>query len=47
MRNVTDMWGKVDEEISKRLEEALKKLGGNVDHTKIPPSQAALAIHRK
>jgi hypothetical protein len=43
----TDMWGKVNEEISRRLEEALTKLGGNADHQKIPPSQAALATHRK
>ncbi|KAF2420735.1 catalase-domain-containing protein [Tothia fuscella] len=42
-----EMWGKVDEEISRRLEEALKKLGGNADHSKVPPSQAALATHRK
>jgi hypothetical protein len=43
----TDMWSKVDEEISRRLEETLRKLDGNVDHTKVPPSQAALATHRK
>jgi catalase len=41
------MWAKVDEEIGKRLEEELNKLGGDADHSKVPPSQAALANHRK
>jgi catalase len=41
------MWGQVDEEITKRLDEALGKLGENVDHKKAPPSQTALARNRK
>ena len=41
------MFAKVDEEIGKRLEEALSKLDENVDHKKAPPSQRALATHRK
>jgi hypothetical protein len=40
------MWGNVDAEISKRLEEELNKLNDNVDHVKIPPSQGVLAAHR-
>jgi catalase len=42
-----EMWAKVDDEISKRLEEALNKLDDAVDHKKVQPSQAALATHRK
>ncbi|KAB5542569.1 catalase [Coniochaeta sp. 2T2.1] len=46
-KDTIKMFAKVDEEIGKRLEEALKKLGDNVDHKKAPPSQAALATHRR
>ena len=46
-RSSTEMFAKVDEEIGKRLEEALKKLGENVDHKKAPPSQTVLATHRR
>ncbi|PCD23786.1 hypothetical protein AU210_015302 [Fusarium oxysporum f. sp. radicis-cucumerinum] len=41
------MWANVDEEISKRLGEKLKKLTGNFDHSKAPPSQTVLASRRK
>ncbi|EFQ25368.1 catalase [Colletotrichum graminicola] len=40
-------WANVDEELSKRLEEALSKMGENTDHKKAPPSQIALLRHRK
>ncbi|KFA46589.1 hypothetical protein S40293_09325 [Stachybotrys chartarum IBT 40293] len=41
------MWAKVDEDISKRLEKALNKKKSKVDHQKAPPSQTALARHKK
>jgi len=41
------MFAKVHEDIGKRLEEALSKLGENVDHKKPLPSQTALATHRR
>ncbi|KAF5533354.1 catalase isozyme P [Fusarium napiforme] len=41
------MWANVDEEISKRLGEKLKKLTGDFDHSKAPPSQTVLASRRK
>jgi catalase len=41
------MFAKVDEEIGKRLDQALSKLGENVDHKKALPSQTALATHKR
>jgi catalase len=46
-RRRTEMFAKVDEDIGKRLEEALNKLGENVDHKKAPPSQRVMATHRR
>jgi catalase len=46
-KETVKMFAKVDEEIGKRLEEVLGKLDDNVDHQKAPPSQTALATHRK
>ncbi|KAK1984956.1 catalase [Colletotrichum cereale] len=40
-------WANVDEDLSKRLGEALSKLEENTDHKKAPPSQTALLTHRK
>jgi catalase len=46
-KDTIKMFAKVDEEIGKRLEETLNKLGENVDHQKASPSQTALATHRR
>jgi catalase len=43
----TEMWANVDEEISRRLDEALKELGNAPDHSKVPPNQTALKRHMK
>ncbi|OLN81709.1 Catalase 2 [Colletotrichum chlorophyti] len=40
-------WSNVDEEIGKRLEEELSKLGENTDHKKLPPTQTVLERNRK
>ncbi|KAK1597501.1 catalase-like domain-containing protein [Colletotrichum navitas] len=40
-------WANVDEDLSKRLGEALSKTGDNTDHKNAPPSQIALLRHRK
>ncbi|KAH7147921.1 catalase-like domain-containing protein [Fusarium sp. MPI-SDFR-AT-0072] len=44
---IVRMWANVDDEISKRLGEKLKKLTGNFDHSKAPPSQTVLSSRRK
>ncbi|KAB5581247.1 catalase-like domain-containing protein [Coniochaeta sp. 2T2.1] len=46
-KDTIKMFAKVDEEIGKRLEEALDKLSENVNHKKVQPSQTALATHRR
>jgi catalase len=43
----TEMWTKVDEEIGKRLEDALKQRSPNVDHMRLQPSERVLATHKK
>jgi guanylate kinase len=46
-RSLPGMWAEVDEEISKRLGKALSENQSKVDHQKAPPSQTALAKHKK
>jgi hypothetical protein len=41
------MWRRVDEEIAKRLSDALQEKNQKADHDKAPPTQVALAAHRK
>jgi len=43
--SLAEMWAKVDDEIGKRLDEALSKMDSNPDH--MEPSSRALAMHRK
>lgn len=42
-----EMFAKVDEEIGKRLDEAVDKLEENVDHKKAAATQTALPAHKK
>lgn len=46
-KDTVKMFAKVNEEIGKRLEEALNKLGENVDHKKPLPSETVLASNKK
>ncbi|KAK5205223.1 catalase A [Exophiala xenobiotica] len=46
-KGTIEMWRRVDEEIAQRLADALQEKNQKADHDKAPPTQVALAAHRK